>query len=168
MKARPRSVENRVADALNDHFRLMGCSPVERIPVLGRTGPDISINEMNLVVDVKSRREVPKSIFFPLSVPFAFDGMVAARLTNLNTLWEPEHVPALLDFSSKLIRGYLEHMEEWTKAKAPGGVSCVILHRPEMPVGSSVAVIHSHNRRRLFEYAERRYEQQRDRDFPAE
>ena len=166
MKARPRSVENRVADALNEHFQRLGCASVERIPVLGRTGPDISINEMNLVVDVKSRLEVPKAIFFPLAVPFAFDRMVAVRLTNLSTLWDPEQYAAPLDFSSKIIRGYLEHMEEWTKAKAPAGVSCVILHRPEMPVGSSVVVIYSTSRRRLFEYAEHRYQQCLSDDCP--
>ena len=71
MKARPRSVENRVANMLNDVFAAMDCS-VQRIPVLGRSGPDISLNELQLVVDVKSRLEVPKALFFPLAHPFQF------------------------------------------------------------------------------------------------
>jgi len=155
MKARPRAVENRVADALNEHFKALDVSQVERIPVLGRTGPDISLNELRLVVDVKSRKEVPKAIFFPLIGPFTFDGLVAVRLCNLPTLWDRNWSPALLGYSSKMITDYLEHMDEWTQAHAKDGVSCVILHRPEMPIGSSVVVIHSTSRRRLFDYAER-------------
>lgn len=152
MKARPRSVENRVADALNAHFKLLGMTPVERIPVLGRTGPDLSINELKLVVDVKSRIEVPKALFFPLRVPFHFENMVAVRLVDLNRLWVPDGSAVPLDFSSKIVRGYLAHMEEWTAANVEGGISCVILHRPEMPIGSSVAIIYSNCRRRLYEY----------------
>lgn len=152
MKARPRSVENRAAEAVSLHFAALGLPEVSRIPVLGRTGPDLSLNNMKLVVDVKSRREVPKAIFFPLAVPFTFAGMDAARLACLNTLWE-DGPAAPLDFASKIIRDYLEHMEEWTKDNCPDGISCVILHRPEMPIGASVAVIHSHNRRRLIDYA---------------
>lgn len=155
MKARPRSVENRIAEAMNVHYLKLRASPVERIPVLGRTGPDLTINELKMVVDVKSRKEVPKAIFFPLMGPFTFDGMVAARLCNLPSLWDLEWGTALLDYSSKIIRDYLEHMDEWTKAHEKDGISCVVLHRPEMPIGSSVVIIHSINRRRLFEYAER-------------
>lgn len=159
MKARPRSVENRVADALNEHFKSLAVSPVERIPVLGRTGPDISLNELGLVVDVKSRKEISKTIFFPLMCPFYFDGLLGVRLANFDTLWEEEErddrPPPFLDFSSKMIRDYLDHMEEWTKEHAKGGVSCVVLHRPEMPIGSSVAVIYQTSRRRLIEYAAR-------------
>lgn len=154
MKARPRSVENRAAEAVSAHFAALGLPGVSRIPVLGRAGPDLGWNEMKLIIDVKSRKEIPKAIFFPLTVPFCFDGMAAARLANLNTLWE-DHPAAPLDFSSKIIRDYLEHMEEWTREECPEGISCVILHRPEMPIGASVAVIHFHNRRRLIEYAER-------------
>lgn len=153
MKARPRSIERKVAEALNAHFAPLGLAPVERIPVLGRTGPDISLNALQLVIDVKSRLEVPKAIFFPLMGPFFFDGMIAVRLANLPTLWDEEWSPAILDYSSKTIRDYLAHMEEWTRVKCPDGISCVILHRPEMPIGASVAVIYQNSRRRLIEYA---------------
>jgi hypothetical protein len=159
MKARPRSVENRIAEALNVHFARLGMTPVERIPVLGRTGPDLSINEMKLVVDVKSRIEVPKAIFFPLAECFRFDGMLGVRVVNLNALWddfrldEPTYrLPATLDYSSKTVRDYLSHMDEWTREHCPDGVSCVVLHRPEMPIGSSVAIIQNHSRRRLYEH----------------
>jgi hypothetical protein len=157
MKARPRTLENRIADALNTHFDYLGLSPVERIPVLGRTGPDLTINEMNLVVDVKSRQEVPKELFFPLLVPFRFEDLVAVRISSFLSLLDCECYAAPVDFTSKIVRGYYEHMDKWTRAKKPDGISCVILHRPKMPIGSSVVIIHTTNRRRLFEYAEYRY-----------
>jgi hypothetical protein len=174
MKSRPRSVENRVADAMNSHFSRLGMSSVERIPVLGRTGPDLSINEMGLAVDVKSRIEVPKAIFFPLGECFRFDGMTAVRLTNLYCLWEDftlenptDRMPALLDYSSKTIRDYLAHMDEWTQAHEPNGISCIVLHRPEVPIGSSVAIIYSNCRRRLYDRTTE-YQQRSDHPVPAE
>lgn len=153
MKARPRSVENRVAEAMSLHYRELGLKDVERIPVLGRTGPDLTINEMKLVVDVKSRKEISKVIFFPLNWSFSFDSMVGVRLANLPLLWS-EMCPAVpLDFRSKTIQDYLAHMEEWTHESEPDGISCIVLHRPEMPIGGAVAVIYSNSRRRLIEHA---------------
>ncbi len=59
MKARPRCVERSVAEALSSILN----TPVERIPVLGRTGPDLTYHPpLNLIVDVKSRINVPVSI----------------------------------------------------------------------------------------------------------
>lgn len=153
MKQRPRRVENQIADALNKQFPAR-CTTVERIPVLGREGPDISINELNLVVDVKSRIEVPETIFFPLTVPFEFDGLTAVRIANMQSLWSGDKA-APLDFSSKLVRGYIDHMDKWTKEHCPDGISCVVLHRPKMPIGSAVVIIYSSDRRRLTNYAER-------------
>jgi hypothetical protein len=142
---------------MNVHFVRLGMTPVERIPVLGRTGPDLSINELKLVVDVKSRIEVPKALFFPLTVPFTFDHMTAVRLTNLYELWEENFDDCFrsspLAYSSKTVRDYLEHMEEWTAENCKDGVSCIVLHRPELPIGSCVAIIHSRSRRRLIEHA---------------
>lgn len=148
MKARPRSVEREVAEELNRFFTLWGMSPVERIPVLGRTGPDISINEMGLVIDVKSRLEVPKGIFFPISIPYTFDGLTAVRLKNFDQLPCHEH-PAPVDYSSKAIQDWLAHMDVWRRECEPSGVAVVILHRPKMPIGESVCVIYSNCRRRL-------------------
>lgn len=153
LKARPRSVENRVAEELSRHFTLLGLPPVERIPVLGRTGPDLTVNALKLVVDVKSRIEVPKRLFFPIQIPFSFDCFMAVRLCNLETLWSDPFASAPIDFSSALVMKYWNHMEEWTAARMEGGISCVVLHRPEMPIGAAVAVIHQNSRRRLIEYA---------------
>ena len=79
--------------------------------------------------------------------------MIGVRLKNLTTLWNCLVPIAVLDFASKTVRDYLTHMEAWTRANEPDGVSCIILHRPEMPIGESVAIIYSNDRRRLIEYA---------------
>jgi len=52
-----------VAKRLTAFFVSINMDPVERLPVIGRTGPDITMNQLGLVVDVKSRLEVPKSVF---------------------------------------------------------------------------------------------------------
>jgi hypothetical protein len=52
--------ERRVAEILSEHFVRMGLSPVQRIPVLGKVVPT-SRSTIGLVIDVKSRLEVPKS-----------------------------------------------------------------------------------------------------------
>ena len=69
MKARPRSVENEVAKYLSRKFAALELDPVERVPVLGRAGPDVSINQSQLAIDVKSRKEVPKIILCPRLTP---------------------------------------------------------------------------------------------------
>ncbi len=169
MKARPRSVENQVADFLNTHFERLGMSAVERIPVLGRTGPDISINEMRMVVDVKSRLSIPQSIFFPIVGPFRFDTMTGCRLCCLPDLWDvegwTERRAATVDFQSKTLRDFLDHMELWTAAHEKTGVSCIIAHRPKMPIGDAVAIIYSSRRRQLIEHARNHYNQ-RNCDHP--
>ena len=67
MKARPRRVENRVAEVLTEKFRAMGVDCLyERIPVLGREGPDLTWeknNPLGLAIDVKSRLEISRGFF---------------------------------------------------------------------------------------------------------
>lgn len=151
MKPRPRSVENAVADHLSQTFHTWGLPPIERIPVLGRTGPDLTTNALSLVIDVKSRLSVPKSIFLPLLVAFTFDGFLATRLSTLHLLFEQD-APAPLDFHSTTIRQWWEHMEAWTRRELPQGISALVLHRPKLPTGDAVIVIHSQDRRRLHDH----------------
>ncbi len=148
MKARPRGVENKVAEALSLFFVQVGMTPVERIPILGREGPDITTNELGLVIDVKSRLEVPQTIFFPLVGPFSFDWYLCVRLACLDTLFD-DREGAMLDFTSKIVDKWYAHMEEWTAKENPTGISALVLHRPKMPIGDAVVVIHHNDRRRL-------------------
>lgn len=84
MKRRPRRVEQKVAEHLTAFFAHLGLPEVKRIPVLGRTGPDIEINEFGLIVDVKSRQSVPTQSFPGVAMN---DVMVWAPLDQLNGLY---------------------------------------------------------------------------------
>ena len=149
MKARPRSVEREVARTLSRFFIQNGLSPVERIPVLGRTGPDLTINELGLVIDVKSRLEVPKTPFTPNPI-ISFDyelHLIGARLRDLPLLGEGE--PQSINFSSALIRRWYLHMDEWTRIHYPKGIPALVLHRPKMPIGAALLILSHENTRRL-------------------
>jgi len=140
MKQRPRSVENRVARELSDFFVSIGMGGVERIPVLGRTGPDISINEAKIVVDVKSRLQVPDCMMAGKDELICSDNIIGFRLSdvgNLKTLRRVERK------SSKIVIRWLSHMDEWTQAKCKTGISCIILHQPGLNVKHSTVIIYS-------------------------
>lgn len=142
MKSRPRRAENRIAEILSDFFCEHGLSPIERIPVLGRTGPDLTINESGLAIDVKSRQSCPKSLFKALErtgrarnrhhSAFRLDQLEQALLS------EVQYMP--LRFS-KTVDDWLGHMDEWTAKEAPRGISALVLHRPQMPYGGAALVL---------------------------
>ncbi len=149
MKSRPRSVEREVAKHLTEIFSKIGAAPVQRIPVLGRTGPDITINELNLVIDVKSRISVPVSYFFDRIVDYM--GHIGAPLDKLEFLASETPITKYSNFRSKIVTEWLDHMDEWTKAEFQQGISAIVLHRPKMPIGKSMVIIKSQDRRRLIE-----------------
>jgi hypothetical protein len=160
VKARPRSVERQVAKLVSAYFVGRGWSPVERIPVLGRTGPDISINESGLVIDVKSRLSTPKDIFsLPGDREIQFeDGLLAVRLANIDHLFCPQALKTVQARSYKTIWDWWTHMDEWTRRELPGGVTALVLHRPGdrakktrgTLIRHSLVVIHSDQRSVLY------------------
>lgn len=155
MKARPRSVERHVAAFLSEQFAQLGLSAVERIPVLGRTGPDISINELGLVIDVKSRLEVPKTYFMWSDCIVDFPDkhrLLGIRLHNFFMIFDTGTKVQYSNFSSVLVEKYYAHMDEWTKEEYPSGITCLVLHRPKMPIGKSLLIISEQDRRRLIEW----------------
>ena len=148
MKPRPRHAENAVARELNKIFVPLGYSEFERIPVLGRTGPDLTINETNLVVDVKSRQQCPIG-FFNKTLAITTDNKIATiAIENLPILirGEKEAVQRGQTYKnispSIMIQRWLDHMNEWTLENHPGGISTIILHRPRLPYGKSMAVFY--------------------------
>jgi len=143
MKARPRSVERKVAEHLSAIFQSIGYGAVERIPVLGRTGPDITINEFGLVIDVKSRLCVPKCFLHDKAITLG--DLVSVPLNKFADLTQPI-VYGNASYSV-MVQRWLDHMAEWTYANRPGGIPALILHRPGMPVGKSVLVIYSKDRK---------------------
>ncbi len=123
-------------------------SPVERIPILGRTGPDITINESRLVIDVKSRQRIPKRLFAEPRLLMRYEGgLVGFRLDELLSFDNNE--PYLKQKQWRPLQEWHDWMQIWTREHEPDGVSCIVLHRPGMPVGDATMVIHQRNLRRL-------------------
>ena len=157
MKQRPRRAEREVASLLSESFHLLGLSPVFRIPVLGRTGPDLTINEFGLVIDVKSRLEVPVSCIADCLLGFsdfgsaAKDYLIAAPLDRLAELAH-DYYPVLYHSPRKTVEDYYAHMKEWVDREYPSGIAAIVLHRPKLPFGKAMLVISNHDRQ---EFAKR-------------
>ena len=150
MKGRPRSVEREVAACLTKLLSDIGrCpEPLVRIPVLGRTGPDITYNSLKLIIDVKSRKAVPACMLAgPGQLIGTFDGLLGFRLDELPNF--SEHWILSPAQSSKIVMDWLNNMEEWTRANEPDGISAIVLHRPRMPISHSTVIISSSNRSKL-------------------
>ena len=155
MKQRPRSVERKVALILSEFYETLGLEPVERIPVLGRTGPDISINQLNLVIDVKSRLQVPTTYFIHQDCIIDFldkNHLIGVSLDDIFMLFDEDAKTNYTKFSSVLVKRWYEHMDEWTKENCPTGITALVLHRPKMPVGKSLLILSKENRRRLIQW----------------
>jgi hypothetical protein len=135
MKPRPRYAENRIAKELTEIFGV----PFERIPVLGRTGPDLTVNETKLVVDVKSRQSCPKTYFWSgmLHHP-GFHYSIA--LKDINDI---EKLPTIHRHHSVVVSRWLDHMHEWTVENVPDGISALAIHRPGLPYGEARLVFYS-------------------------
>ena len=142
MKGRPRSVERKVAEHLTKILSDVGkCDkPLARIPVLGRTGPDITYNETKLIVDVKSRKAVPACLLAgDYDLLATEDGLLGVRLDQMSHI--DETWMTIPTKSSKVVKDWLDHMDEWTKINEPDGISAIVLHRPGMPIGHSTVII---------------------------
>jgi hypothetical protein len=139
MKSRPRSVENQVASHISMLSEGIGGSQVIRLPVTGRTGPDITPNELGLIVDVKSRLQCPKGYFHKGFVRYG--DLVGIPLDNMLDLLNNEK-PEICTATSVIVERWYAHMDEWTQKKFSQGISCIVLHRPKMPIGKSMLVIH--------------------------
>jgi hypothetical protein len=143
VKARSRMVEREIAKILTNKFTPFGYQIVERIPTTGRVGPDITINEVGLVVDVKSRLEVPKTII--RNAPFIFDGYYAIPIEQFPSQLEPE----ISKFTSTILSKWYDHMDEWTMRYRPGEITAIVVHRPKMPYGKSMLIIKNTNKEKL-------------------
>lgn len=146
MRARPRRVENRVAEELTKWSAKRGDHHVFlRRPAMGRTGPDIEPNPYNFVIDVKSRQSISNKPFdiikFDPTVKWYMRGnntnWYACRLDNLDSMFE-------MDWNtdwwySVTVESWLNHMQNW--ADTNGGVGMLVLHKPRKPIGHSVVLM---------------------------
>ena len=142
MKSRPRRIENRVAEEMSKFYESINMSPVVRIPILGRAGPDISLNELNLAIDVKSRKSCPKLIRpKPGFVSYAPDwAWHAVRLDEIDLLLQ--RTARLQQIKrSKMIQDWLDHMDEWSVEQDEHIISGLVIHRPGEQVKAAILVI---------------------------
>jgi hypothetical protein len=135
-----KDVERKEAAKLNEILSGIGnFTPVERIPLLGREGPDLTVNESKLVINVKSRERILTRLMAPAGRLIYIGDLVGFRL---------EHLPVInflaactTDPWAPLTEWYC-HMDKWTKQFQPDGISSIFLHRPRMPIGLTTVVIH--------------------------
>ena len=158
MKARPRRAENEVAKRLTAFFVSINMDPVERLPVIGRTGPDISMNELGLAVDVKSRLEVPKAVFEvePGRV-MRMQNCYIMRLTDLELLLAYDLPFQVNSKYSRMVRRWFVHMNEWRRIHRSNGFTALVLHRPKMKYDDAALVVQRYKKlhARLKRYAEK-------------
>lgn len=130
MKGRPRYAENAVANRLSLFSSTMGLDPIERVPVTGRRGPDLTINQLGLAVDVKSRKSVPKSIMAPPDGIVHMGGLIGIRLEDL--YMGDEWVGYISVPMSKQVLAWYNNMDRWVAKQTPGLITVLALHRPGM------------------------------------
>jgi len=146
MKPRPRMAENRIAAILSDISEQIGLPGVHRIPVTGERGPDISWNKLELVVDVKSRLQVPNLAFSNnmfLITP-TLVSMPIGRL--LDVISEP--VKNVRTGSIMIYRWY-NHMDQWRQEQLPSGITALVLHKPRMQYKKSSLIISIYDKEKL-------------------
>jgi hypothetical protein len=147
-RERWKNVERSVAAQLNAVLSDIGnYSPIERIPLLGREGPDLTVNELGLVINVKSRKD-----FHPRLFPRAFQllpigDLVCFRLDNL--LLADKYEACTPTKPLKQLIEFYWFMDKWTREFEPAGITSIIIHRPRMPIGHAGVVVHNKDLRRL-------------------
>jgi hypothetical protein len=146
MKATPRRAERELASIIKKVLEASGYdNEFERIPILGRTGPDHTFpNPLFLAIDVKSRKACPKGIFEAFNpkhphIPVAFPLWNGVRLPYFLQLIGESYTPST--FHSISVERWMKHMTEWTDARKDDAIPALILRRPGMPYEQSVLLI---------------------------
>lgn len=170
MKGRPRRIENEVAKHISRYLAKFNLEEVGRIPVLGRTGPDIDVWPVfKIAVDVKSRKAIPQS--YKLHGRHLqewaindedWDGwpQIGCRLCDLDLLFDTENVSMhLYRNMSSTVAFWLNHMSQWCGIEVtkevgkpmvvshPDNIPALVLHWPGTPVKNSTFVIYEPHRR---------------------
>ncbi len=140
MKARPRGVERAVAAELSRWFAKYNLPPVQRIPVLGREGPDLSWNAAKLIVDVKSRKNNPKYLRSPY--PLVAGKLLGVPLNLLDVLVHGFPHPSVKTVKASFVLDkYFIHQDLWTKEHVPDGLTGIILHWPHQRISKAMLYI---------------------------
>jgi hypothetical protein len=145
-------VETKVAFELSKYFETVGMGKVKRIPILGRDGPDISVNESDLVIDVKHRQSNPKYLKITRKEIMRIGNyLLAVRIKDLALLAETNKKPATTVKGSRIVKGYLDHMKNHTRRLPNGEIPCVVLHYPNQKISDSILIIFNEDRSKLYE-----------------
>jgi hypothetical protein len=150
-----KTVEKKIAEEINKYFTSVGMNPIERIPILGRDGPDLTVNESGLLIDVKHRISNPKLFQFEDGrVAQSGKFLLAVKIKDIKLLAEGKDIDIMLK-SSRVVRKYYEHMRDHSKKKKylPDGnvIPCIILHYPGCKYEDSVLIIDKNDRSLLYE-----------------
>jgi hypothetical protein len=147
-RARFKDTEREIAKCLSEMFSTSEThpSPVFRIPILGREGPDITINEVGMVIDVKSRKVIPDYMFAPANTAIYVGDFVGFRLEDLPNInrFDSSEIKSM----SNVVLKWWKHMDDWTQKFHPG-ITTIILHRSRMPIGHATVIIHQKDRSEL-------------------
>ena len=143
MKSAPRRAERRVAEILSDFFISIALLPSNAYRFWAGAAPDLTINEIGMVVDVKSRLQIP--IGYIRTWPTIHADLIAIPLGLLGAVLIEDLLaerPANTDGAvSVIVNRYFTHMDEWTKVHKPDGITALVLHRPKVPFGLSQLII---------------------------
>ena len=131
---------------LSELFSTSERKPVFRIPILGREGPDITINEIGLVIDVKSRKVIPDYMFSMENTVLDFGDYIGFRLEDLLKI----EAGMRLDKAkmANIVIKWWNHMNDWTVKFHPG-ITTIVLHHPHMPIGHATVIINQKDRGEL-------------------
>lgn len=149
MDKRWKAVERSVAAKLTDVLSDVGNLKFERIPLLGRDGPDLTINSSGLVINVKSRKGIPQRLLPRHAHLIQIGDLVCFRLDNI--IGAGGFQATGTEKPWKQLQDWYDWMDDWTQRQPDKDrlISCIILHRPRLPVGKSGIVIHSSHLKRL-------------------
>lgn len=141
-----KAVERFIAAEFNTVLSGIGnYSLIERIPLLGREGPDLTVNELGLVINVKSRSNIPARLFPKKDQTMFIGDYLVFRLAELPKAASKfpftEMFPEDATPSWKQLADWYELMNKWTKEFKPEGITSIVIHRPRMPYGHAGVVI---------------------------
>lgn len=146
MKYREKRVERLVAKYITGNIlEPHDLGETKRIPVLGRTGPDLTPwPHYHVAVDVKSRKAIPQVYRLRDGQVIRFDDHIGVRLENFERLFDVENTGNR--YASKTVTRWLDHMDDWVQLVLPTGIAAIVLHWPRTHIKHATLVIKNSQR----------------------
>jgi len=145
-RGRWKRFERRVADEINSQVSQYGCKTETRIPVNGRTGPDIYFSEVGMAVSVKQRLAVPLSYEAPQDGVVLFGDLYAARLHHAFDLFrrlDKEGVTRQTKGGSRVVARWHREILEWCEAQGDSSpFPVLVIAKPATWVRNATFLVH--------------------------